>query len=289
MIIDMGEEDRLVGVAQHDDVSLGLPVCGNYLDPDVELILSLEPDLILTESGVQPTSARLAELELAGVFEVVALPHVRSIDDVSDALTHPEHGLGAVLRLQDTAEYTNRQMMGRLEAIAKQVEGRPRPRVLMLLTTDPLGAIGAGVTHDELLTLAGGDNVLADADAGYVLIDRQMLIDDLRPDVILLIEPNASALLADDARLRSLQGLPIHAITEGRVVLIDHPQALLPSTSLPEVMAQMAAALHPDALGEIEPASRARLCAVGWGLDSGMRTAELSARTPRELYPGAQP
>ncbi|MFI4859598.1 MAG: ABC transporter substrate-binding protein [Phycisphaerales bacterium JB063] len=246
MIIDMGGRDLLVGVAQHDDVSLGLPVCGNYLDPDVERILSLEPDLILTESGVQPTSARLAELEMAGVFEVVALPHMESVGDVADALTHPEHGLGVLLNMPDAAQHARERLDARLALIAELVEDRPRPRVLMLLTTDPLGAIGGGVTHDQLLAMAGGDNVLADADAGYVLIDRQMLIDDLRPDVILLIDPNGAALREGDDRLRSLEGLPIPAMTDSRVVVIDHPQALLPSTSLPELLGQMVVGLHPD-------------------------------------------
>ncbi|MEM9414531.1 MAG: ABC transporter substrate-binding protein [Planctomycetota bacterium] len=246
MVVDMGQQDRLVGVAQHDDASFGLPVCGNYLDPDIEFILSLEPDLILTELGIQPTSARLAELEMAGVFEVVALPTLRSVAGVADALTNPEYGLGVQLDAPEAAERTRQEFLGRLALIAEQVEDWPRPRVLMLLTTDPLGAIGTGVTHDELLTMAGGENVLSSAESGYVLIDRQMLIEDLRPDVILLIEPTGAALSSGDSRLAALEGLPIPAVAEGRVVLIDHPQALLPSTSLPEVLVQMVAALHPD-------------------------------------------
>jgi iron complex transport system substrate-binding protein len=249
MVRDLGEGEHLVGVAQHDDATLGLPVCGNFLDPDVERILALEPDIVLTETAVTggpAVPARLLELESAGALHVVAVPQVRSIADVKEALTHPGHGLGVLFEAEAAARALSHRMDAELLAVQQAVSGLPRPRVLMLLSTAPMAGIGPGVTHDQLLTMAGGVNALADAGVGYVTLDRQMLIERVRPDVILLIAPAAPALTEDDARLRPLDGLPIRAVIERRVVLVAHPQALLPSTSLPAVLAEMARALHPD-------------------------------------------
>ena len=260
MLIDMGEGDHLVGVAQYDDPALGLPVCGNYADPDIERILALEAELVITEAqspGQPQVPARLRELEEAGVLRVVALPQMRSIQDAKDALTHLEHGLGVVLDAPDQAAALRVQMTQQMDAITAAVAGAAptrRPRVLMLMGTSPMGAIGPGVTHDELLSRAGGINVLADAGVGYVNVDRQMLIQDLRPDVILLISPSAPPLTEGDTRLRPLDGLPIRAVFDDRIVLINHPQALLPSSSLPEVLAAFARAIYPERAAAIDAA-----------------------------------
>lgn len=259
MVVDLGEGGHLVGIAQYDDASLGLPVCGNFMAPDVERILSFEPDIVLTEtavSGGPAVPARLLELEAAGVLRVVAVPQVRSISDVKDTLTHPEHGLGVLFDVEAQALAMSERMDAQLLAVQQAVSGLPRPRVLMLLSTSPMAGIGPGVTHDQLLAMAGGENALADAGVGYVTLDRQMLIDRVRPDIVLLISPGAPELSEGDTRLRPLDGLPIRAVIEHRVVLIAHPQALLPSTSLPEVLAEMAKALHPEQAEAIDRALR---------------------------------
>ena len=262
-MIDLDEADHLVGVAQFDDTSLGLAVCGNYADPDIERILSLEADVVLTEaappggpsgSGVP---ARLRELQAAGVLRVVAVPQIRSIAGVGAALTDPGYGLGVLLGVEAEAAEIWRRMEQRLASVSAAVAGRSRPRVVMFLSTEPMGAIGPGVTHDRLLQMAGGENALADAGVGYVPLDRQMLIDQIRPDVIFLISPGAPPLAEDDPRLRPFAGLPIRAVSQRRIFLITHPQAQLPSTSLPETLAEMAKALHPECADAIDAALEA--------------------------------
>lgn len=257
MLIDMGKRDQLVGVSQDDDASLGLPVCGSYNNPVIARIVELQPDLVLTESplgGTEDVPALLRSLSDEGVFELSVIAHSRSIADVQRALTDKEVGLGEAVGDPEAAERTRKLMSHRIELVSDVLKDAKRPRVLMLINPTTLGAIGTGVTHDELLRLAGGVNALAHIDRGYLTLDRAQLQQTIRPDVVLILEPNGTELSDNDPRLRAFEGLAIPVTTSRRFSVIEHPQAMLPSTALPEVMLEMALVLHPDRAATIQEA-----------------------------------
>ena len=249
MLIDMGKQDQLVGVSQEDDASLGLPVCGSYNKPVIARIVELKPDLVLTESplgdagDVPPLLRSLAD---EGLFELKVIPHSRSLADVERALIDTEAGLGAAVGDPEAAERARRLMSLRIKLVGDVLKDAKRPRVLMLINPTTLGAIGTGVTHDELLRLAGGDNALAHIKTGYLTLDRTQIQQTVRPEVVLILEPSGSELADNDPRLRAFEGLAIPVNTSRRFAVIQHPQAMLPSTALPEVMLEMALVLHPD-------------------------------------------
>ncbi|MGB0768549.1 MAG: ABC transporter substrate-binding protein [Phycisphaeraceae bacterium] len=257
MLIDMGYGYQLVGVSKEDEASLGLPVCGSYNNPVIERIIELEPDLVLTESSDPAGSdvpPLLRKLDEEGLFELKVIVHSRSIGDIERALTDAKNGLGAALGDPDAAERARRLMALRIELVQAVIADASRPRVLMLINPATLGAIGTGVTHDELLGLAGGTNALASVKTGYLTLDRAQLQQTYRPDAVMIFEPGGTELIDGDPRLRALEGLAIPAVTHRRFVVIDHPQAMLPSTALPEVLVEMAAALHPDRAAAIRSA-----------------------------------
>ncbi|MEM9347667.1 MAG: ABC transporter substrate-binding protein [Planctomycetota bacterium] len=257
MLIDMGKRDQLVGVSQDDDASLGLPVCGTYNQPVIARIVELSPDLVLTESPMGQKSdvpPLLRSIADEGVFDLRVIPHSRSIADVERALIDAEVGLGAAIGDPEAAERARRLMSLRIELVSAVLEGVDRPRVLMLLNPTTLGAIGTGVTHDELLRLAGGTNALAHVKTGYLTLSRSQLQETVRPDVVLILEPNGSELADGDPRLRAFENLSIPVVTSRRFSVIDHPQTLLPCTTLPEVLVEMAVVLHPDRAAEIREA-----------------------------------
>lgn len=249
MLIDMGKRDHLVGVSHRDAKGIDLPNCGRYDDPLTERILELRPDLVLTESssadgsGVPPMLRTLAD---KGAYELGTIPHCTSIADIERALVDKEIGLGQAVGDQPAAERARALMSMQLELVEAAVADVRKPRVLMLINPSSLGAIGTGVTHDELLRRAGAVNAAGAFDRGYVVLERAQITAQIRPDVILIIEPDGGPIVADDPRLEALGGLGLRAIAEGRVFVISHPHAMLPSTSLPAVLAEMASAIHPE-------------------------------------------
>lgn len=257
MLIDMGKGEQIIGVAEHDDASMGLPVCGSYNKPVIARIVALKPDLVLTESptgqlgDVPELLCRLAD---EGVFELGVIPHSRSIADVRQALVDPEQGLGVAVGDPPAASRAEELMQLRIELIHAVVKDAKPPRTLMLINPTTLGAIGTGVTHHELLQLAGGVNALAHVDTGYLTLDRAQLQQTVRPEVVLILEPGGSELSDADVRLRAFEGLAIPVNTSRRFAVVDHPHAMLPSTALPGVMLEMALALHPDKAASIREA-----------------------------------
>ena len=257
MLIDMGKRDQLVGVSQEDDASLGLPVCGSYNNPVIARIVELQPDLVLTESPtgkVADVPALLRTLADEGIFELKVIAHSTSMGDVERALTDSEVGLGAAVGDPEAAARAHKLMSLRIELLHAVVKDAKRPRVLMLINPTTLGAIGTGVTHDELLRLAGGTNALAHVNTGYLTLDRAQLQQTVRPDVVLILEPNGIELSDNDPRLRAFEGLSIPVTTSRRFSVIQHPHAMLPSTALPEVLLEMALVLHPDKAAAIREA-----------------------------------
>jgi ABC-type Fe3+-hydroxamate transport system substrate-binding protein len=257
MLIDMGKRDQIVGVSQEDDASLGLPVCGSYNNPVIARIVELKPDVVLTESPSgreQDVPQLLRKLSDEGLFELKIIAHSRSIPDVERALIDAEVGLGPAIGDLEAAEHARKLMSLRIELVRDALADEPRPRVLMLINPTTLGAIGTGVTHDELLRLAGGINALAHSNTGYLTLDRAQLLQTVRPDVILIFEPSGTELIDGDARLRPLEGLAIPAVMNRRVAVIRHPQAMLPATSLPEVMLEIALAIHPEKASDLQAA-----------------------------------
>lgn len=257
MLIDMGKQGQLVGVSKEDDVSLGLPVCGSYNNPVIARIVELKPDLVLTEAPLGEAGdvpPLLRSLAKEGLFELKVIPHSRSIADVERALIDAQAGLGAAVGDPEAAERARKLMSLRIELVGDVLKDVKRPRVLMLINPTTLGAIGTGVTHDELLRLAGGTNALAHIKSGYLTLDRAQLQQTVRPDVVLILEPGGNELSDDDPRLRAFDGLAIPANTSRRFSVIKHPQAMLPSTALPEVMLEMALVLHPQRAAAIREA-----------------------------------
>lgn len=249
MLIDMGKGGQIVGVSKDDKQLPDAARCGTYNDPLMAKILELSPGLVVTESGTGDASdvpAMLGKLSDEGVFELAVVPHSRSIAGVERALTDAHRGLGAAVGDLGAAERARRLMMLRLELVEASVADAKPPRVLMLINPSTLGAIGTGVTHDQLLRLAGATNAAGSFDTGYLTLTRSQVQQSLRPDVVLIFEPGGGALRDVDPRTRALDGLSVPAVMNSRIVVIDHPHAMLPSTALPGVLVQMASAIHPD-------------------------------------------
>jgi len=256
MIVDLGLEEQVVGVAEYDALAeQGRPIVGHFASVDTELLLSLRPDLVITIESKDSPSQRLKSLTADGLFELIAEPNPTDIKAVADTLHRPgeNNDLGDHLGVTQQAAELRRRMIERLDAVRRTTADQQPPRVLICIGLSPVMASGAGTVHDQLLEVVHATNAAADATGTAPTFDREMLIA-LKPDVILLLQPNDPPLSGpDDHRLDDFRGLPIPAVRNNRIHVINEPHCMLPSTNLPALAERFAELVHGQAPPNVEP------------------------------------
>ncbi len=181
-LLEMGVANRLVGRTDYDRVPelAGLPSVGGGLQPNLEILVSLDLDLVIRFAGE-------SDLATAERLTALGIPHFAvQPDGIEDVLTIIGN-LGRIMGASDAADSMLREIRGALTDVARRVADLPEPRVVYLLGGDPPWVAGPGTYIDELMTVAGGKNVFDDLGPLYAPVSMEALLArDL--DLILLSE-----------------------------------------------------------------------------------------------------
>ena len=249
ILFAIGAGPQVVGVSSYDDFPpavRALPRVGALLDPDVERILSLRPDLVFVYGS---QSGQQSQFERAGI-RTFSYRHggvatvLETIRDAGSATGHAAEASRVVARIQS-----------RLDAVRERVRGRPRPRVLLVFERQPgtlreiYASGGTGFLHD-MLEIAGGRNVFADVAGESVQPSHETLLARA-PEVIL--EVRASGLIesrevaGERGTWSALPALP--AVRSGRVRFLSGTHLVVPGPRLASATEDFARVLHPDAWG----------------------------------------
>ena len=177
----MGLAERVAGLSafcgRYVDVG-DRPVVGDYLKIDDEAVKALKPDLVLMTGGVQLGVAR--RLAAAGL-PVYVLPLADSFAGIVENLRR----IGALAGEMVAAHaLTDRMEREAAELRASSPVARPRVYVELWFGRHPRMAGGLTFIHD-LITLAGGVNVWADAPTGYLKLDLAET-EKRKPDVVVI-------------------------------------------------------------------------------------------------------
>lgn len=240
MVFALGAGRKMVGVGTYDrwppEVA-ALPRVGALLDPNLELIFRLEPDLALVDAG-QHDLAR--QLRSAGI-RTYALGHgtvsetLRTMREIGQALGEPEAGAALAARME-------RELAGRR---ARYRSARP-PRTLLVIGRSPGGfqnlwvVGGKGFMH-ELLVLAGGENVFGAVERLSFKAGLETLLAEA-PEVVLEAHVEDGARLDEAAIAAEWKGLP--GFAKARVAVVAGSSLGIPGPRMPEVVDALAAALR---------------------------------------------
>ncbi len=268
MMNDLGLQKMIAATADQDPVAPdGLPTVGNYLDIHTESLWSVKPTHVLMMTDKAGVPPRLQEMADSGKFQLVTYPSPTKVSDILQIIydyqeafplgepTGPPKSLGIILSAPAKALELHTTIGVQLAQLSDLTSKEDWPRVLMVIGTDPLMASGPGTVHDQLLSFIGGVNAAGDATVSAPVYDKEKIIA-AQPDVILLLEPGGADLesIRTDSRLLSFRGLPVPAVEDGRIAVINDPTALLPSSSLARVCASMAKVIHPNLAEQVDQA-----------------------------------
>jgi iron complex transport system substrate-binding protein len=245
MLFAMGAGDRVVAVGSYDHFPPEverLPRVGALLDPDVERILTLRPDLVVVYGTQQELKAKLERAQIP----FYSYMH-KGLADVVETVRL----LGARVGVEAQANALAARIEKELAAVRARVAGRPRPKTLLLFGREPgslrgLNASGGqGFLHD-MLEVAGGIDVLADQQRQSVMMSTEMVLA-LAPDVIVELRyARRDASETDD--VRAWDALPaVPAVRNHRIVVLRGEEFVVPGPRVALATERLARALHPEA------------------------------------------
>ncbi len=255
VLVDLGYREAIVGRHGYDRVlDQSIPVCGDQGSIDYEALLRVRPTVVMTEWGSRSLPQRLVGLAEKHHWKLVNVSML-SLEDVALAIRQVQSVLGPAQQvLGDRAEPISPRVERFLSLVDQLDDGQrdspvsPMPehgplrwsgRVLLLMGTEPIEALGPGSAHAQLLEAVGGVDAIAQG-SPYMVLHREDVLR-LSPDAIVLIRSSTrrrDAKVDEKARavlFEPIAGLDIPAVREGRLAAIDSPLGLLPSTALADV------------------------------------------------------
>ncbi len=221
----IGARSVLVARTDFDSASWasGLPSVGGGLEPSLETIVSLHPDVVIRFGGPQDprTPARLDDL---GVPHLAIRP-----DDIGDVLSIVDL-LGRLTGHERAADSLHARLQAQLDEVRARWKDAPRVRAAFVLGGDPPWVAGPDTYVDELISLAGGVNVFSDLGTLYASVSPEELV---ARDIDVVLLPRGAQLD------RSL-------VAEARVVDVGDVLGI-PGPSVAEAARVVANALHGGA------------------------------------------
>ena len=241
--LDLGT--RVVAVDDFSDypaAATALPkVGGTDAHYNLEQIVALKPDLVLA-AGIAPpeTIARLDALKLTVVVLGTPLTTFQTVfDDIAM--------VGRITGQEAQAVRVVGQMQRQRDAIRAAVaRATSTPRVYWELdATDPAKpfSVGSGNFVGDLIALAGGVNVFADAQSPFPQVSVEHVVA-ANPDVIILADAGYGV-TAEAVAARPGWGA-IGAVQKGRITPISGDLTTRPGPRIVEGLAATARILHPE-------------------------------------------
>jgi iron complex transport system substrate-binding protein len=235
ILFELGLGERVVGVGSYSrwppEVEEKTRI-GGLIDPRLETVVELQPDLAVLLPSERTLARALADLGI----DVLVLP-VETIEDLVGAI----ETIGGRTGSQERA----RELIERLHSGIEPRGDATRLEVLLIAGREPgnladVYAAASGTFLDELLERLGAVNVFADSRIRYPNVGLEEILVR-SPDVIVELQPER---LSEKARVRLVddwQG--VTALPESCIAVIEGDYTLLPGPRLPMLYRQIGDAI----------------------------------------------
>ena len=243
MLFAMGAGSRVVAVSSYDHFPPEverLPRVGALLDPDLERILTLKPDLVIVYD---------TQTDLKTQLDRAKIPYysyaIRGLADITETI----RSLGALVGVPAQAIALSTRIEQQLADVRARVASTPRPKTLLIFGRER-GSLrniaasgGQGFLHDMLET-AGGADVLADMPRQSVTMSTEMVLARA-PDIIIELRSSTEDMNPD---LHAWDALPsVPAVKNHRVYLLQGEEFVVPGPRVGAATERLARVLHPEA------------------------------------------
>jgi iron complex transport system substrate-binding protein len=185
IVYALGQGPSLVGDTRQCDypaAAKSVPKIGDYINPNIEKIISLKPNVVLaTEGNPYSTIETLKKFKINSV-----VIHPQKISEIPAAIT-------AVAQALNATEQGN-QLSKKLElAIEEYSKTKNRHKTfLVVLNAEPIYSVGPNTWVSDLFTQGGFQNIIKDDLISYPVVSREFLTKN-KPDIIFVLHNEKEA------------------------------------------------------------------------------------------------
>lgn len=213
------------------------PQIGGFINPSIEKIVSLQPDLILaTVDGNRKDI--IQQLERLGLAVYVTNP--QDVKGIMGSILH----IGEITSEKKNARALVGRLQKRLDNITEQTQKKIKPRIFFQIGLDPVITAGQNTFINEMISLAGGINIAASDMARYPRYSAEGILSGA-PDIILF------APMANDSEFTAVkkfwQKFPeIPAVKKNKIYPIETDLISRASPRIIDAVEKMALIFHPE-------------------------------------------
>ncbi|MDI3478166.1 MAG: cobalamin transport system substrate-binding protein, partial [Thermoanaerobacterium sp.] len=237
LIYAIGAGKDVVGVTNYDDYPeevKSVAKVGGYEGPNIEAILAQKPDIVFASnlSGKD----QMETIEKSGIPVVVL--EAQNINQIYDSIKI----LGEITGNVEKGNEIISNMKDKIKEINDKVKNLPKVNVFYVVDTNGNWTAGKGTFIDELITLAGGNNVASDAN-GWAQYSMEKLLQK-NPDVIITSQHATNA-----NNIKNMPGYKdTKAAKDGKIFIISNDDIVTkPSNRIVLGLEEIAKDLHPEA------------------------------------------
>lgn len=214
IVYALGAQNELVGITDFTDyppqASREKPSVGGIVNPSLERIVALHPDVVLALPAFNG-SETIAALRRVNI--PVVLFNTTNLNDIYRNIGT----VGRVLGREREATALVAKLSARESAVRKQAAGKSRPGLLVVVTVSPLITAGRSAFITEMISAAGGRSVTEDVPQDWLQMDVESVLPR-KPDYILLIKggPVSLKMMQQQPGMRTLE-----AVQKQRIITVD--------------------------------------------------------------------
>ncbi len=243
-IYALGAQERLVGdtaYCNYPDAARSKPRVGAPINPSLEAILALKPDLILATTAINRRETVTA-LERLGLTVYATDPH--TVEGLLAGIRRLAELIGAGAEGQALVG----QLQERLDVLHAKLAARAPRRVLFIVWEDPLISIGQSTFIADALRWAGAESVVRTT-RNWPKLSLEEVVR-YQPEYLVLARDHDDAAASTLAELRARPAWrELDAVRQGRIAIVSDAVDR-PAPRLVDAIEELARQLHPDAFRE---------------------------------------
>jgi iron complex transport system substrate-binding protein len=243
IVFSLGLGDKVVGVSSDSDwpaEARGKPKVGTFWQPNTEAIIAAKPDLVVCETFLQ--HKEIAETLKRSGIKVLSL-RVESIGELYSAILSVGDATGS----RDKAEDLESKIKNELNKIREKVSNAKKVKVLWAVQTEPMRVVGVKTFVNEIIEIAGGQNVIAPTGDQYPAVGTEAIMTS-GAEVIIQSAMGTEDIAKQQETAEKFWGrfANLPAVKDNKVFVLQADTVLRLGPRLPDGAMAVAKLLHPD-------------------------------------------